>query len=55
MFRKFFYENSAPIEDLASFVEIGSPLLARKIGLTAMDQVIVVQNANPYSMLPHEF
>ena len=34
MFRKFFYENSAPIEDLVSFVEISNILLARKIGIT---------------------
>lgn len=34
MFRKFFYENSAPVEDLLTFVEVTSPRLAAKLGLT---------------------
>lgn len=55
MFRKFFYENSAPLEDMVTFVEISSPRLAAKIGLTSKDQVIVVQNTNKYSSLPTEF
>ena len=55
MFRKFFYENSAPIEDLVSFVEISNILLARKIGITNTDQVVIVQNTNRYHNLPQEF
>lgn len=37
MFRKFFYENSAPLEDMVSFVEILNPRLAAKVGLTGPD------------------
>lgn len=55
MFRKFFYENSAPIEDLMTFVEVSSPNLALKLGLSDLDQVVVVQNTNRYHTLPKEF
>ena len=55
MFRKFFYENSAPIEDMLTFVEVTSPRLAKKLGIIGMDQVVVVQNVNRYSTLPVEF
>lgn len=37
IFRKFFYENLAPAEDLMTFVEINSVHLATKIGLRATD------------------
>lgn len=37
MFRKFFYENSAPIEDMVTFLEVTSPRLAVKLGLTGTD------------------
>ena len=33
MFRKFFYENSAPIEDMLTFVEVTHSRLAWKLGL----------------------
>ena len=55
LFRKFFYENSAPAEDLLTFVEVTSPRLAVKLGLTGTDQIIVVQNTNRYSSLPVPF
>lgn len=55
MFRKFFYENSAPIEDLMTFVEVTTPSLALKLGLSDVDQVVVVQNTNRYHTLPTEF
>ena len=55
LFRKFFYENSAPAEDMMSFVEITSPRLASKLGISGTDQIVVVQNANRYSTLPIEF
>jgi len=42
MFRKFFYENSAPLEDMVTFVEVSSARLASKLGLTAKDQIVVV-------------
>ena len=51
LFRKFFYENSAAIEDLAIFVEITRPSIASKIGLTGADQICVVQNKNMYNKL----
>ena len=35
MFRKFFYENSSPIDDLMTFVEIeNNSKLAAKLGFT---------------------
>lgn len=42
MFRKFFYENSAPLEDLVTFVEVTNSRLAQKLGLTGKDQITVV-------------
>jgi hypothetical protein len=44
--RKFFYENSANIEDLAIFAEIDSMTTARKIGITRPDEMVVLTNAN---------
>ena len=55
MFRKFFYENSAPLEDLVTFVEVTNSRLAQKLGLTGKDQIVVVQNTNRYNSLPKEF
>ena len=46
MLRKFFYENSAFVDDLAVFAEIGNGHLAAKVGITAPDQIVVVQNVN---------
>ena len=51
LFRKFFYENSAAIEDLAIFVEISNPSVASKVGLTQADQIVVVQNKNKYNTI----
>ena len=51
LFRKAFYENSAAIEDLAIFVEVTNSNLARKVGLTGKDQIVVVQNQNKYSTI----
>ena len=51
LFRKFFYENSAAIEDLAIFVEISNPSVAQKVGLTDSDQIVVVQNKNNYNSI----
>ena len=42
MFRKFFYENSAPVDDLITFVEVTSLRLAMKLGLKQTDQVVIV-------------
>ena len=42
MFRKFFYENSSPVDDVMTFVEIKSLGLALRMGLERFDQVIVV-------------
>ena len=57
MFRKFFYENSAPIEDMLTFVEVTNFRLAHKLGLKDKDQVVIVQNKNRYSSssLPVDF
>ena len=51
LFRKFFYENSSSLEDIAHFVEISNRNVAKKVGLTGKDQIIVVQNKNKYSTL----
>ena len=51
LFRKFFYENSSSLEDIAHFVEISNRNVAKKVGLTGKDQIIVVQNKNKYSKL----
>ena len=51
LFRKFFYENSSSLEDVAIFVEVTNPNIAKKVGLSAKDQIIVVQNKNKYSSL----
>ena len=57
MFRKFFYENSAPIEDMLTFVEVTNSRLAHKLGLKDKDQVVIVQNKNRYtsSSFPVDF
>lgn len=38
--RKFFYENSEPVDDLVLFGEIDNPRIAQKIGLTNKDQIV---------------
>jgi hypothetical protein len=50
--RKFFYENSQPIEDLVMFGEVTNRRIAEKIGLTGDDQIVLVQNENEFSTLP---
>ena len=44
--RKFFYENSQPLEHLVMFAEITKQRIAEKVGLTARDQIVMVQNVN---------
>ena len=40
--RKFFYENSGFVDDLAIFAELGNQDLAKKVGITQADQIAVV-------------
>jgi len=51
--RKYFYENSQPVEDLIMFGEVTKPFVAKALnfGLESFDQILVVQNQNPYSSL----
>jgi len=43
MYRKFFYENSSFVGDLAIFAEITSPRIAEKyLGVTGTDQIVVL-------------
>ena len=51
LFRKFFYENSSSLDDVAHFVEITNQNIAKKVGITGKDQIVVVQNKNKYSKL----
>ena len=37
LFRKFFYENSSPADDLVTFVEVSNARLGEKLGLTSGD------------------
>ena len=53
--RKFFYENSAPLEDLAVFCEIKNARIAKKVGIESKDQIVVVQNQNPFHELGNQF
>ena len=51
LFRKFFYENSSSLDDVTHFVEITNQNIAKKVGITGKDQIVVVQNKNKYSKL----
>ena len=42
LFRKFFYENSASLDDVAHFIEITNYNIAKKVGITGKDQIVVV-------------
>ena len=42
LFRKFFYENSSSLDDVAHFVEITNYNIAKKVGITGKDQIVVV-------------
>jgi hypothetical protein len=49
LLRKFFYENSANIEDLAIFAEINNVTTARKVGINRPDEMVVIQNSNQFT------
>ena len=55
IFRKAFYENAALFQDSLVFVELHNFLVAKKIGITADDQCVIVQNKNEFSELPNKF
>lgn len=55
LFRKAFYENSQAFQDTIVFVEISNTRICRKVGLTSTDQIVIVQNKNPFSELPVKF
>jgi hypothetical protein len=40
--RKFFYENSGFVDDLAVFAEIDDKSLAKKVGIDTVDDIVVV-------------
>jgi len=55
IFRKAFYENGSMFTDSVVFAEISNARIAKKVGIESDDQIVVCQNKNEFSSLPHSF
>lgn len=54
LLRKFYYENSGFTDELAIFAEISNKKLAKKVGIDAIDDLVLVQNVNDFGSMTKE-